>query len=155
MVIKSSNRRLDIWKPSFSPILIDEGWSARVYKISKDYAARVLYDGTSLRPDNHTLPYHFHEAEIAKTCISYGISVPDPCGVFKVPIDKRLFPAYVMRFIDGEPVRTDQAIEQFNREIKRANEIFLVDDSLGNAIWSPTEQRVYLFDFERWRRKCQ
>jgi len=138
-MIKTS-RNLRIHEPSFIPQFIDQGNSSKVYRISDNLAAKVLYrrdknDNPFLRNDSNAISLLLHEESIARECIKNKIAVPNPTGILKIPIEGRIYLAYLMRFIEGVPIwRYSKVSDLFEREIEKASEIFNIGDYKGNGI---------------------
>ncbi len=112
-----------------------------------------------------------NEYNILRDAYQAGVSVPKPEGLFLVPKIKRGFvnhvlkrklptPAILMQYIDGIPMNRlgekmwSEACELRYEERKRARQLgFDPADFIDrNAIYCPSERRVYLVDVNEWGR---
>ena len=154
---------LQTFEPEFEPREINRGYYGIVYRVGENHAAKVLFkkylDGTMrFRSDESSLLNLMGEYEITKTLFESGVSVPQPFGIFKIPISNMRVPGFVMQYIDGK-----RAIDLDDPEYNEA--MLLADDQLReakmlgfdpvdadgkNVLWCPRERKPYLIDFGSW-----
>ena len=105
----------------------------------------------------------FHEYEIQKELYESGISVPKPFGVYSIKNteDSNYYPGFIMRYIPGKnlwelPISFREKIYGLrDLELNKARDLGFKPgrDIKYNFIWVPEEEKVYLIDFNFWRKK--
>lgn len=149
-------------------LLTNLGTSANVYKLSGvdggNYVGRVIKDNYSfgLKSDDFWLEKEF---AFASNLFLEGVSTPKPEGIFSILINNP-FPvkrnAYISKYIEGIDFWDycygrsfdflKRAQELFSLEINKVKKMgYIPGDHCNNAIYSPKEDKVYIFDFEEWK----
>jgi len=144
---------------------------SRVYRISENYVAKFPrpfphFDRCRERRYVDALEKEFL---IAKELYGAGISVPNPEGMFLTSLRKPLFgllpareyPVFLMEYIKGVTLEETSCedgrtlINLAELELEKTRELGFVanDTHLSNTLWSPQRKRIYLIDFEHWKRE--
>ena len=139
------------------PEKIGHGKRSIIFQISDNYVAK-----TSIPINDIKLKNLEKEFEIAKFLFENGASVPKPEGIFFMEYNKFFLKSFIMEYIEGKNGLEISTKEFFyvsklwHKEVERAKDLgFITYDSshLGNFIWSPKREKVYLIDFEMWDRE--
>ena len=154
---------LQTFEPEFEPSEINRGNYGIVYRTGENHAAKVLFkkdlDGTvRFQSDESSLLNLMGEYEITKTLFENGVSVPQPFGIFKIPISNMRVPGFVMQYIDGKRAfelsdpEYNEAMLLAENELREAKMLGFepVDATARNVLWCPREGKPYLIDFGSW-----
>jgi hypothetical protein len=137
-----------------------------VVQTAPDTAAKFLLYG------NSAASRFAYEYKMQRDLRRAGVSVPEPDGVRNVtfPLEGyyrhfgKSLPAFVMEFIDGRALCDESwhydlslyqtALEAEMDELRKAERLGFRPgfDAIGNSIWSPSERRIYLIDFQHWKK---
>ena len=157
---------------------IRNGSRGIVFRLSENYAAKILYTGNclkdrthfTLRTEAHALAQLEHEAEITGYMYDFDLLVPKPVGVEKIRLfDNSLttYPAYIMQYLPF-PSGADLGFHEIGtaehlavHEIGNAIEYgFIPLDSRerkndarnpNNFLYNRVKRKSYLIDFEFWK----
>ncbi|MBI2044499.1 hypothetical protein HYT23_00420 [Candidatus Pacearchaeota archaeon] len=106
-----------------------------------------------------------HEFDVAEELYHAGVSVPKPEGVIGIrdPETSNFYPGFVMEYVNGIDLHkiSDKSLFKIifrlkDKEMELVKLLgFIPDDGyyLSNSIWCPEGKKVYLIDFEHWKRK--
>jgi len=147
--------------------IINYGGYGTVYRVSKRRAMKVIHEHMD---DAHARSMLEKECAVAATLHRNGVSVPEPFGVkhkrFMLESgDIRIAPGFIMRYVDGiaaedivawcgkDIARAQHVDAMWSRELERASELFRPYDWIGNYVYEPKEDKVYLIDFWNWKRR--
>lgn len=145
------------------PVMIndpDKNRDCFVYRISNDHVAKVL------KPHKleKAIAILENENDILAELHDNGRPVAKPEGMFNVLVNGKYKPALVMQHIDGEVIRflkdqiPDDEFEGISKRYFEAkqqiNEDGFVtwDNGLHNAMYSRSEDKVYVIDAADWER---
>lgn len=150
---------------------IRNGQRGIVFKISKEYAAKILYKGTCftdtknfrLLNNSEAIPKLEYEWEIAGLLYDFEISVPKPVGIEKLRFfnDSEItYPALIMEYLPF-PSGADLGYHEHEKALKLAKkEIFKSleygftpgEDSINpnNFMYNRGKNKIHLIDFEFW-----
>ncbi len=140
------------------PLQIGRGSQGEVFRISDLNAAKIDLYG-HLDPSRRMLE---KELKISKELYLSGISVPKPKGIFPIRFPLEVKDGFVMEFIEG---KTRFALDRnefkhvenlLKIELKKVKDLgFRPYDIyiMGNSIWSPEKDKLYLIDFASWSKK--
>lgn len=106
------------------------------------------------------------EHDVTNEVCQAGLSVPKPEGLFRIPMLPfgESSPAFVMQYVQGNTMMdlstwkklSAEIRDKLHAEVEKAQKLgFSTVDALhlGNAIYNPEENKVYLIDLELWVRK--
>ncbi len=167
-------QNLEAYPLQQEPQEVGRGIRAFVYRISENHVAKIPHDKYDflenndvwLRNDESAIEEIVHEYEIARELFDGGVCVPRPEGIFSIHMGREPYvlaergtnyPGFVMEYVPGEIIVNieedyELRIKIYDEEVKKAQELgFLTEDADGiNGIWSPTREKVYIFDFGEW-----
>ena len=150
---------------------IRNGSRGIVFKIAKDLAAKILYEGDCfnntenfrIRNDPDAVEKLQYEAEIANFLYDLDYNIPRPIGIEKFPIfpsSNITYPAFIMEYL---PFPSGAELDDF--ELNKARELAKDEVSKtldfgftpGNDVLNPNNflydkdnEKSYLIDFEFW-----
>jgi len=156
--------------PSYdAPQRFDLGIGRCTFRISDDKVAKFGAYFWEARPRIAKRQVD-KEYGIARDLHRGGVLIPEPIGVYKIPIKvlddegKRKIevvrPAFVMSYIEGRVLgdlkgeEKTKALEMRKEEIEKCKRLKLVPidfENKGNSILG-NDQRLYLIDFDHWGR---
>jgi hypothetical protein len=141
------------------------GGKPNVVRISKKHVARLSPDWDLVSNDKlreACLDRLEHLYGMYKELHGFGVSVPEPEGIFDVKV-RRYFSeivkplvslAFVREYIPGSMLshvkKSDslEVIKKWKDELTKARDLGFrtIDATISNVIWSPSKQKVYLID---------
>lgn len=151
---------------------IASGADGEVYRLNENLVGKFSrpfswIHSNSLKAKKELLDAATKEFETARDLYSAGISVPRPLGVFSLDVADYggiihgNMPVFVMDYVHG--IRLGDCYEEYSRarelrdkELDKARDLgFIPGDSIsgGNSIYCSSQDRTFLIDFARWRRK--
>ncbi|MDP3882342.1 MAG: hypothetical protein Q8Q31_05690 [Nanoarchaeota archaeon] len=140
-----------------------------VYQLTPNLVGKFI----DFREDPTILRRLHREHAVACALRREGVSVPFPLGIFQVELPVQFpygsgpgskYPAFVMEYIEGPTLykgiihpseKFDLVQSLADKELTKARRLGFIPFDLGasNVIWSEVQQKVYLIDFYRWKRK--
>jgi hypothetical protein len=157
---------LDLFEPEFVPEEVDHGDNGIVYRLGREYAAKILYyrdsnERSFVRTNDTAALYLSGEFETGRFLFENDVSIPRPIGVFMVPLAHTCAPGFVMEYIDGINAK-DLEDPEYSIGMEKAEEEWRKTEMLGfwprvdchprNVLWVPHEKTVRLVDYAGWTR---
>lgn len=145
--------------------VIRNGSRGIVFRISKEYAGKILFSGNktkfTLRNDSKAISDLEYEAKVTEALDDRGFWVPKPVGIELLSIFESIYPVYIMEYIPF-PTGAELGFYEFEKARRLAlNEIKLTmdqgfnpgDDCLNpnNYFYDKSNEKICLVDFEFWK----
>ncbi len=135
---------------------VGEGDFAFIYEINEDKVCKI--------PKSNSFLEIYREYLNQEKAFRQGINVPKPYGVYKINISNKVVPGLVMRNLGSLTLNklSDDLRRKINKqrdeELEKAHKkgLFVWQSDCmhaNNAIYVPSEKKVYLIDCAMWHKK--